>query len=237
MIPFALTMGVNFSNVPVAYAYSLIVAGLLMSYYYIAGMGQISLTGTIIATYPLITVVLSFLFLQENPSMPQKVAILLTIAGAIFIAMPAKLTQMRAHIGSWFWWAVSCAVASGVADLFSKVAINESDMSTYLFAYPFASATVVVISFFFDKKGRKIPKITKKLYLPTVLGVGMMELGLFFFYLAIGAGLVSLVSPISSIYVAITAILARIFLKEKITKLQTVGIIFSVAGIILVGIS
>jgi uncharacterized membrane protein len=236
MIPFGLIMGVNFHLVPLAFTYSLLITSLLMVYYYVAGKGQISLTGTIIAMYPLITVILSFIFLHENPTMTQKVAIFLTLAGAVFIAIPEKLSQIKTHIGGWFWWAIFCAIAAGTADFFTKVTINQSDTYTYLFSYGLAYLSIAFILLFLDKKGRKLPTFNKKLYLPTLVGVTIMETGLFFFYLAAGNGLISLVGPISSLYVAITVVLAWMFLKEKITKIQTLGIISSVAGIILISL-
>jgi transporter family protein len=236
MIPFALLMGINSHLVPLAFVYSLLIVSLLAIYYYVVGKGQISLTGTIISTYPLITVVLSFIFLHENPTISQKAAILLTIVGTVLIAMPEKLSQWKIHISGWFGWAIVCAAAAGTADFLTKLTINQSDTYTYLFSYGLAALVIAIVLLLFDKKGRKLPAFKKELYLPTLVGVTIMETGLFFFYLAAGSGLISLVGPVSSIYVAITVVLAYIFLKEKINKIQLVGIISSVAGIILISI-
>jgi uncharacterized membrane protein len=97
--------------------------------------------------------------------------------------------------------------------------------------------TVNLILLAIDKKGRVLPKFSREKYLPTLVGVGMMELGFFIFHLALVDGYVSLVSPISGVYVAITAVLAWLILKEKISKFQFAGIALCAIGVILVGIA
>jgi transporter family protein len=235
MLPYAFIMGVHFDHFLTAFLYSMLVSALFLSFYYIIGLGKISLTGTIISTYPLITVILSLIFLHENPTAIQKVAIVLTIVGAICMAMPDKIKEFRQHLGGWFFWAIVGAFASGFGDFFSKVAIDKTDTYTYIFAYPLGSAVVTILNYFVDKKGRRMPSFRQRGSLPTLIGVSTIEVGLFFFYLAIGSGLISLVSPISSVYVAITVILAFIFLHERINRIQTIGILLSFAGILLVG--
>lgn len=66
-IPFALVNGGNLSLVPQMLPLTLVIAALLICYYYILEKGQISLTGTVLASYPLFTVILSSFFLKEIP--------------------------------------------------------------------------------------------------------------------------------------------------------------------------
>jgi uncharacterized membrane protein len=63
-----------------------------------------------------------------------------------------------------------------------------------------------------------------------------MELGVLLLYLGLGVGKASLVSPVSASYVALTVVLAVIFLREKISKVQLSGVIMAVLGIILIGV-
>ncbi len=127
-IPFALLTGVHFNLVLSTYLFALMVATLSISYYYVIRLGQISLTGTIIATYPIITVLLSFLFLHENPSTFQKFSIILTIAGTIIIALPEKMNSLRKiKLGNWFWWGLFGSGDYGVSFFLNKVIIDKSD--------------------------------------------------------------------------------------------------------------
>ncbi|HEX8931718.1 MAG TPA: EamA family transporter, partial [Patescibacteria group bacterium] len=213
--------------------FTILVALLLLSYYYAINHGQISLTGTVVGTYPAFTVLLSFMFLHEAPSLFQKLAIIAIILGTVLVAFPNKV--QKAKLNHWIWWAILALLTIGTSDFVIKVLLLKYDIYTYLFTYSFSSFLVTLALLLIDKKGRKIPKFNLKLYLPTLIGVTMLELGFFFLHLALRDGLVSLVSPISGIYVAITAVLAWIFLKEKINKIQAIGVVLAAIGVILVG--
>lgn len=238
MIPYSLTHGVQFDKILGIVPLTIIAASLFLSYYYLINKGQISLTGTIIGTYPFFTVILSLLFLHEAPSVYQKLAIFLIIIGTIFVAMPDKVQHLKSiKIGGWLFWAICGILFIGTGDFLIKLLINQTDLYTYLFTYTFCSVFVTGLSFFIDKKGRILPPFAFKLYLPTLIGATIMETSFFVFHIAVSMGLLSLVSPICSIYVAITAILAWIVLKETINKTQGIGIALAALGVILIGIS
>lgn len=237
-IPFAMLSGANFSVSLKMLPFSLLIVSLLLCYYYIIAKGQVSLTGTVLASYPIITVILSLIFLHESPSIFQKLAIVFILLGTIVIASGENISVIkRFKIGDWFLWALIGALSIGISDFLAKVAINNSDTYSYILSYGIAFCILSPLSYLFDKKGRKFPKFNSKKFLPTFAGVIMIEIGMPIYYIAISQGLVSVITPLSSIYVAITAILAWIFLKEKINKIQFLGIIFSILGVILIGIS
>lgn len=234
-IPFALYHGVNFDSIWRIAPLGILVSVLLTSYYYALGRGQLALTGTVIGTYPFVTVLLSYLFLGERLSTFQFIAISLIILGTVFVALPEK--KQKFIVGSWLVWAFSAVFMIGTADFFIKVLISQSDLYTYLFTYGFCSLFVASLLILIDKKGRRLPAFNLKGYLPTLLGVGMVEFGFFVFHLAVNEGLISLVSPISGIYVAITAVLAWLILKEHISKKHAFGIGLAALGVILIGIA
>jgi len=237
MLPFALIHGVQFQKVISLFPWVFLVTLFLFCYYYAIGVGQISLTGTIMGSYPFVTVLLSLLLLHEKLNIFQTFAIFLIISGTILLAIPDKNEKLKGiKIGRWFWIALASAVSIGMSDFVAKVALNNIDIATYFFTYVLTMILIVIISLFFDKKGRNIPKLHFKKYIPTIIGVTMAETGMIPFYVALSQGLASLVVPLSSFYVAITAFLAWIVLKEKINKIQCLGITLSVIGVILIGI-
>lgn len=235
-IPFALSHTVNFDKFWQLLPFTIIVSALFISYYYAIGRGQLALTGTVVGTYPFVTVLLSLLFLGENPSVFQLLAISIIIVGTVLVAWPDKI-QKKVILGSWLIWALLAVFMIGTADFLIKVLINQSDVYTYLFTYGFGSLIATAILVLIDKKGRQLPRFSKKTYLPTLIGVGMVEFGFFVFHLAVNEGLISLVSPISGIYVAITAVLAWLILKEHISKKHAIGIGLAALGVILIGIA
>lgn len=237
IMPLSLTHGVHFENIISILPLTIVVAIIFLIYYYVINLGQVSLTGTIISISPLITVILSIIFLHESLNIFQKMAIGLILSGVVCLALPEKIYELKKNkIGNWFLWALLTAVFIGFADFLIKLLITQSDVYTYLFTYSFCVVFVSAISIFFDRKGRKLPIFSFKSYLPTIAGVIFMEIGFLSFHFAISEGFVSLVAPISAIYVAITAVLAWMLLKEKINKIQFAGIALATIGVILIGI-
>ena len=233
-VPFAISNGGNLKPVFDILPITLLIALLLLSFYYILELGQVSLTGTILATFPIYTVVLSILFLKEEPTQFQFIAMTLVLLGTIAIAFGEGISDRRKiQFGTWLWIAVAGSIMVGAADFFAKVAINQSDTYSYILIYGLTFPFISFLSYFFDKKGRKMPNLRSKKFLPTAIGVTMMEVGLLSFYVALSDGLVSVVTPISSLYVAIMTILAWFFLKEKLNRYQIVGIVLSLIGIMI----
>jgi uncharacterized membrane protein len=239
MIPYTLYHGVNFDQVWSILPLTALVAVMFLSYYYVIGIGQVAFTSTIIGTAPAVVVLLSLLFLKESPTTTQTLAIPIILIGTTLLALPEKVNNIRTlKMGGWFWWAAGTAILLGFADFLIKLLINQSDVYTYLFTYCVCLIVVSGISIFFDPKGRTtMPAFNLKQYLPTLIGVTIMEIAFVSFHFALADGLASVVAPVSSIYVAITAILAWIFLKEKIDKIHFVGIALAAVGVVLVGIA
>ena len=137
---------------------------------------------------------------------------------------------------SWFWLAVFCAGLIGFSDFLTKVVINRIPMGNYFLIYAAAGLPGMLAAFILDKKGRVFPKLSKSLWLFASLGGLLFVLGNVFFFMAFSKGPASLVAPVSSSYQAITVVLAFIFLKERLRKVQALGVALAVLGIILIGI-
>ena len=71
----------------------------------------------------------------------------------------------------------------------------------------------------------------------TIIGIFFIELGLIAISLAYQYGLASLVSPIVTSHMLITVVLAVIFLKERLLPIQKIGVLLTMIGVIVIGIS
>lgn len=240
-VPFSLINGANLQNIkffPTAFLVLLIAFGYQI-YYYALAKGQLSLTGTVIAIYPLFAVILARIFLQEVTSFYQNIAIFLILLGVFLMALPNQ-DEFRKGLTdkSWLRWGLAAAILVGICELFTKIAVTEIGTYNFLLLLTFSYIPAVLMLFFIDKNGRKLPNITLKQFLPAILGIFMIEVSGFIpSIIAFSLGPVSLISPLSSFYIVITVILSILFLKEKISKTQLGGIILSTIGIILLGVS
>lgn len=229
-------LGINLATISAAWPYAFLVATLYMTFYYVISKGQISLTATVLSGYPLVTVILSFLFLHEVLTALQIFAVVMIISGTIILALPAKISKKSLrHPQQWLIWGIGGAVIIGIVQLLTKIGTAHSDGNTFTFLMGLSYVPALLICALFDKKGRNIKKMKWKSSAISLIGVGMIEFNLIPLNLAFATGPASLVSPVSTLNSVIMVIFAVKFLKEHITKIQYLGIATTIAGTILIG--
>jgi len=231
-LPFIFIMGLSFESWPLVLLLSLGTVIANWFYYYALSKGELALTGTILASYPSIVILLSFLFLGERLNIVQLVAIAMVILGCVFIALPQGKQKFTFEI--WLIWAIAAAIVIGCADFLSKFAITKNGPYLFMFFLSIFQLPVACLYYFSQKKQAKIlPKMSAQIWIASLTGVFLLVSGLLFLYLGFNTGPASLVSPISGAYVIITVILSLLFLKEKVNRNQLIGIILAVVGILL----
>jgi uncharacterized membrane protein len=206
------------------------------TYYYAISKGDVSLTGTVVAGYPLFTITLSQVFLHERLSPFQFLGVGLVIAGDIFVALPERAKAEAIKNLGWVVWGLVCCTLIGVGDFLTKLSINQIGSYSYIFFLAVVSNPIGAFNYLIDKKGRHFPDLKRGKALPTFFGLIIITIGTILFIIAFDHGKVSLIAPVSSIYPAITAVLAVQFLGEKITTKQKLGIVIIVIGLVLVGL-
>lgn len=74
--------------------------------------------------------------------------------------------------------------------------------------------------------------------LPGIAAAGLLDFGAnILFVLATRTGLLAIAAVLTSLYPAGTVLLARIFLKERLTRVQAAGLVVGAAGVILIGLA
>ena len=233
MLPLVLWGGADFSRAIAILPVTIVMATTYLSFYYVISKGEIALTGTIWSAYPLATVILASLFLGETTSGLQKMGITGTLTGAVLIAWPAG---RKFELQSWVWWGTAGAIMVGSADFLMKLVMRGVDVYTYILSQVLATGIALLGSWFIDKTGQKVTRLSVRSWLPTLAGVGMMQMGMLSFIIAMSLGQASLVGPISGIYQAITGLLAMVWLKEKVNLRQLVGIGLAVSGVLILAV-
>jgi uncharacterized membrane protein len=230
----------NFSiNKPSRYVLIIIftASSLYHIFFYAISRGQISLTGTVVAGYPLITIILSYIFLSERLTLLQYMGIALILSGSIIVILPENKTPKENGNLSWILWGLSGAVTIGVGDFLSKLSIDSIGAFSHLFFLSVISNAVSFFNYTMDRNNRRVPKIFHQRLLSSLTGLIINLAGVFLFFLAFDYGKVSLVIGVSSIYPVFMVVLAIKFLKERITIRQSAGIATIACGLLLVGFS
>jgi drug/metabolite transporter (DMT)-like permease len=221
-------------------------------FYYSISRGQISLTSTIVAGYPVFTIALSHIFLHERLEPGQYLGVALILAGGATVALPRRAgggvaqppgsvagsrgrVVPKAHEYSWVLWGLGGAFTLGTGDFLTKVSVESIGSYSHIFFEALILNLFSGFNYLVDRGNRALPPLGSRRFLPTLFGILMHLLGALLFLLAFGYGPASLVGPVSSVYPAFLALLAVRFLGDVITWKQGLGIGLIVGGLILTG--
>ncbi len=140
---------------------------------------------------------------------------------------------------SWLLYAILSAISAALVSIFGKIGLQDIDSNTAT-----AIRAVIMSLFLFGVVAvqgnlARIPEIIgdkKALFFITLSGVAGATSWLFYF-LALKTGKVSQVAPIDKLSVVLAAVLAILFLGEKISMLNGMGIALITIGVILTALS
>ncbi|MCL5409656.1 MAG: DMT family transporter [Patescibacteria group bacterium] len=207
-------------------------------YIYVLEKGELSITATILSSFSIYTIIFSILFNKERPTPLTLLFILLTVLGTIIVSLPEKLNKKELHKVSFILWAVFAAICIGASDTLTKYYINRSSVGSFLFYVSFAQLIVSFAYLRLEKQPlNQFMEIANKFkdYKFALLGSLCIAVATMFLFLSFNFTLASIASPIAASAPVITVILALIFLKDKITVKNWIGLIMVLASIIGIG--
>lgn len=238
-IPFAmhdlagLTPGLLLFNIFLAV--STILFGTLL-YYEALRIENRAIVGTIASSFPLVTVILSILFLGERVSAQEAIAILVVFVGLFLASFDIDQLRSKKFIFSrGILLAIIAMIAWGTWFAFIKIPVSKIG---WFWPNYFAFLTFPPLIFIYMKiKGKKLESPTKNnIFVPLIVSTLLVRIAEFSYNLGITKGLVAVVASISGANTTLFVILAFLFLKDPIKKQQTIGIIITIFGIIFLSI-
>ncbi|MBZ9577726.1 DMT family transporter [Patescibacteria group bacterium] len=199
--------------------------------------GQVSLVSPIGASWAMITVILSFVFLKEVLKTNQIAAIILMIIGVVLVSINLKeLLKVRklALLGG-----IKEGLIAMLAWGFSLflIVIPSKTFGWFLpvFGLKLFGIMFIVIYAMLIKQSLKV-KLQLSL-LALFFLVGFSDMVAFFGYsFGVEGEYASIIAPVAASFPLVTIILARIFLKERIVLNQAFGIVGIIAGLILISL-
>jgi len=200
-------------------------------------IGKMSVVAPLSASYPALTVVLSFLT-GERLTLARAAGIALTLAGAILVVRGEKTPEKNGAESpqaksKGLGWALCAALGFGVLFwlLGTRIVPATGPFATVWIIRMFGTfAALVILSV---KQLPISPPEAKAGW--QVAGIGVLDTGAFVLNnRGMQLDQVAVVSVLASLYGAVTVALAAIFLKEHISRWQWGGIVAIFAGITLI---
>jgi transporter family protein len=199
-------------------------------------IGNISIVAAIMNLWAVFTMLIAFIFMGQRLSALQSIGVLMIISGAVLASLnwsdiKNKSFQLSAGVketvlGAFFFgvfWNISEVISEKIGWLLTTLFVK---IGIILF--------LLLLSFLI-KRELCLTKASPKTKLMVVL-MGIIEAGavaIVNFGLTIGDAI--LITPIASALSVVTITMAIIFLKDKVTKLQGLGIVTAISGIIATG--
>jgi len=196
-------------------------------------LGDVNKVVPIDKSSTVLSMVMAFIFLQEPVTANKLFGMIGIAAGTYLMIERKKIDKKDVKSGGWLIYAVLSAVFAALTSILGKVGIEdvEPNLGT-------AIRTLVVLAMAWlivwaTRKQKGIGKIDKKSWLFLVLSGLATGLSWMFYYHALQDGLASIVVPIDKLSILMTVLFAYIFLKEKLSKKTTVGLMLIVGGTLL----
>lgn len=201
-------------------------AGLICLYSGLAS-GRMGVVSPISSLSVLLPLVFALTLGGEKLSTPVLIGVIIAIFGG-FLASGPEFSQglpLRPLL-----LALGAATGFGTALIFMSIGSEQSSLLTMV---AMRAATLPITLAFFIRRGNFGGVGPRNLPLLIAIGVSDFAANLLL-GVATTKGLVSLAMVLGSLYPIATAVLAFIFLKERLHKVQYLGIIFAVSGVALI---
>jgi transporter family protein len=226
-------------NIPVLVIILLPIAAILHSAGYLFffkgfEIGNVPIVATTMNLWAVFTMLFAFIFMGQRLSVIQTLGVFTIIAGVTLASLNwSDIRNKRFQLSSGVKEAVLGAFFFGVFWNVSEIISEKIGWLLTTLLVKFGIILFLLIFSVLVKREIGLTKTTTKTKTMIVL-MGMIEAGavaLVNYGLTIGDAI--LITPIASALSIVTILLAIIFLKDKITKLQGFGVITAIVGIII----
>ena len=201
-----------------------------LCYFKALQLGNVNKVAPIDKSSVVLTMILAIIFLQEAVTVSKIIGLITIGIGTYLMTVNMRTDGEGIANFRWLFYAVLSAVFASLTSILAKVGIEgvESNLGT-------AIRTVVVLIMAWVvvlvvKKQGEIKHIDKKSWLFICLSGIATGASWLCFYRALQIGQASIVVPIDKLSIVFTVAFSFFFLKEKLTMKPFIGLVFIVAG-------
>ncbi len=194
-------------------------------------IGAVSIVAAIAATGPLVPFAAGLLR-GERPHPLQLIGAALAIAGVVLLAFDRRHPVTGRRAGPGVGLALVAALAFGIFLLALRDASRPDPVWAVVITRASSVAALALLGLLFRSRLRVNPG-----ELPALSLIGALDVSADILYaVASLTVLLSLVSILASLYPAVTVVLARVLLKERLAPPQRVGLALAFGGVLLISL-
>jgi drug/metabolite transporter (DMT)-like permease len=202
----------------------------LVAFYRALSIGTMSVVAPISATGVAIPVFVGLLS-GERPGALQVAGIVLACGGVILASREAPAVDAAARRSGRVAIGLALLAAVGFGSFFAGMDRAEESADVAWVLLSARTAAVVLLLAACAVVRPRLP--TAPGALGPIAAIGVFDLlANLLFVLAAGRGLLSVVGVLGSLYPAVTVVLARVVLHERLTRTQNAGVVVTLAGVI-----
>lgn len=199
-------------------------------------VGNISIVAATMNLWAVFTMLFAFTFMRQHLTATQTVGVMMILAGVTLASLNwSEIQQRKFQLSAGVKEAIAGAFFFGVYWNVSEIIVEQVGWLVSTVLIKLGIVVFMLIFSILSKRGMGLAGIAGKTMF-AIFFMGMVEagaVGVVNYGLTIGDAI--LITPIASALSIVTILLAIIFLKDKITKLQGLGIATAVVGIIVTG--
>ena len=154
-IPIGFIFGAKVSEIPQTFIYAIISAVLSEAFvFYALSKGNLSVALTLISTYPMFTLIFSFLIIGELLTIPQLSFLIIAIIGIVLTCIEKEFT-FAAFKKPIILIPILAALAIGLSDTLTKQIINETSSFSFLVSLAIVQVPIALIYLKISKQNIK----------------------------------------------------------------------------------
>ena len=204
-----------------------------MCYFHALQKGDVNKVVPIDKSSTILTIVLAFLFLKEEISIPKLICVVLIGIGTYLMITKKETGGEKKSGKSWLFYAVLSAVFASLTSILAKVGMQDVDSNL---GTAIRTAVVLVMAWvvvFATGKQKTIHGIGRKNGVFLVLSGAATGASWLCYFRALQIGPASVVVPIDKLSILVTIFFSYFVFGEKLTKKSGVGLVLLVAGTLL----